>query len=64
MQHDTDQLWTEIRELRGEVKEVRQSMTLLKQEVTKYKGFIGGVLFAASAVSTFVGFLMGHLTGK
>lgn len=36
--------------LKDELKEVRKDIKDLRQEVTKYKGFVGGVLWSMAAV--------------
>lgn len=43
MNHNNDHLWQLLTEMRQEIKELRQ-------EVNRYKGFIGGVLFIVNAL--------------
>lgn len=38
--------------LKDELKEMRKDIKELRKEVTQYKGFVGGVLWAAAALFT------------
>ncbi len=50
-------LYVELKEIRSEIKE-------LKQEFSRYKGFLGGVLWAASATGAAVVFLINWIKGN
>lgn len=51
MPHNDEHFWQLLTEVRQEVRELRQ-------EVSRYKGFIGGVLWVVSALSAGVGALV------
>ena len=44
--------------LNDDIKEIRKDIKDLRQEITRYKGFIGGVLWAAGALSVGAQFLI------
>lgn len=49
-----DILWSEVRLLRQDVKEMRE-------ELTRYKGFIGGVLAAISLLVTLLNLIWAYM---
>ena len=52
-----DDVMLELRELRGDVIE-------LKEELHRYKGFVGGVAWCMSALTAVVGFVWGVVSGN
>lgn len=44
--------------LREDLKELRQEVRELRREVNRYKGFIGGVMWAVGALGAGIGFIM------
>ncbi len=42
-----------------ELREIRADIQALKQEMHRYKGFVGGVLWCVSAVASVIGFVWG-----
>jgi hypothetical protein len=50
--------------LKDELKEVRKDIRELRQEVTKYKGFVGGVLWTAAALFAAFQFIVRWLGGQ
>lgn len=50
--------------LKDELKEVRKDIRELRQEVTKYKGFVGGVLWTAVALFACFQFAIKWIVGE
>lgn len=44
-----------------EIKEIKKEVRSLHQEMTKYKGFVGGVLWSVAAIATAANFLISYL---
>ena len=53
-ENQSTRIYKAIDDLNGEVKEVRKELADVKLELTKYKGYVGGVVFAVSCLSAFV----------
>lgn len=49
--------------LKDELKEVRKDIRELRAEVTRYKGFVGGVLWTGAALFAFFQFMVKWLGG-
>lgn len=49
--------------MREELRDIRTDIKELRHEITKYKGFIGGVIWTFAAVSTAAHFLINWLKG-
>jgi hypothetical protein len=47
-------LETEVRELKADQQEILACMHSIKDEMTRYKGFLGGIAFLASGVGIFL----------
>ena len=50
------------RSIQDELKDIRQDIRDLRQEVTKYKGFIGGVMWTVAALVAAFQFVVKWLT--
>tara|TARA_Y100001963_G_scaffold159209_2_gene261885 strand:- start:690 stop:905 length:216 start_codon:yes stop_codon:yes gene_type:complete len=50
-----DEIKGELKSLRADNAALRASQQAMQQELTRYKGFIGGVLFVVSAVAAALG---------
>ncbi|MCP5405777.1 MAG: hypothetical protein H6922_06115 [Pseudomonadaceae bacterium] len=48
-----------LQDVMVEVRELRQQVRQLQQELQRYKGFIGGVMWCLSALSAAGGFVWG-----
>jgi hypothetical protein len=46
-------LEAEVRELKSDQQEILQCMHSIRDEMTRYKGFLGGVAFLASGIGVF-----------
>lgn len=49
--------------IRHELGEIRREIKELKRELTRYRGFIGGVVWVVGALSAAIGLLIGHKGG-
>jgi hypothetical protein len=49
-------------EMLGEIKEIRREVHDLRVELTRYKGFVGGVLWCVSGTAALLGFVWGMLS--
>ena len=47
-------LEAEVRELKRDQQEILQCMHSIRDEMTRYKGFLGGIAFLASGVGIFL----------
>lgn len=47
-------LETEVKELKADQQEILACMHAIKDEMTRYKGFLGGIAFLASGVGIFL----------
>lgn len=47
--------------LHQEIKEIRKEVRSLHEEMTKYKGFVGGVLWSIAAIVTAANFLFSYI---
>ncbi|HEX2858690.1 MAG TPA: hypothetical protein VHP58_00570 [Alphaproteobacteria bacterium] len=52
----------ESREIIGEIRQIRFEIRELKEELQRYKGFVGGVAWCLSALTAVVGFVWGTLS--
>lgn len=52
-----------LMDVMAEVRELRTDVQGLKQELQRYKGFVGGVVWCLSALAATVGFVWGMLWG-
>lgn len=44
-----------------EIREVRQQVRVIQEELTRYRGFAGGVMWGVSAMAAALGFVWGTL---
>ena len=58
-----DRIYKAIDDLRQDVKEMRREQSTLKLEITRYKGFLGGLSFAFAAGGALVGSVVTYLKG-
>ncbi len=52
-----------LEEIKGDVKELRKEQVAIKTELTKYKGFIGGIAFMVATISTALSAALTFLKG-
>ena len=52
---DDNRIYKAIDDLRQDVKEMRREQSILKLEITRYKGFLGGLSFAFATGGALVG---------
>lgn len=52
-----------VEEIHQDLKEIRLELRQLRQEITKYKGFVGGVMWAFAALSATLTFVFGLFQG-
>lgn len=50
--------------LRDDIKELRQDVRELRKEMNKYKGFVGGVMWAVGTLGAGLGFFLSLLNQK
>lgn len=50
-------------EIIGELKVIRAEIGELRQDIGRYRGFVGGVVWGLSALAGAVGFIWGMLKG-
>lgn len=60
---EQQRLYKAIDDLKQEVMEMRREQAILKLEITRYKGFLGGVSFAFAAGGALVGSVFTYLKG-
>jgi hypothetical protein len=53
----------ENREIVCELRKIAGEVRALRDELERYKGFVGGVAWCLSALTAFVGFAWGMLSG-
>lgn len=53
----------ESREIIAEVRKIAAEVKGLREELERYKGFVGGVAWCLSALTALVGFVWGTLNG-
>ena len=58
-----DRIYKAIDDLREDVKEMRREQSILKLEITRYKGFLGGLSFAFASGGALVGSMVTYLKG-
>jgi hypothetical protein len=56
-----DRLETVAEEMRADRKEFHEAVTELRDEITRYKGFIGGIAFVLSGIVTALAVFKGWL---
>jgi chromosome segregation ATPase len=54
LEANLNQIMQEQHEEKERLEEVQKCLDSIKMELTRYKGFIGGVMFLLSAVFTFI----------
>ena len=52
----------EMEQILIELKEIRVDVHILRDELQRYKGFVGGVMWCVSALTAMVGFVWGNLS--
>ena len=58
-----ERIYKAIDDLRQDIKDMRTEQAVLKLEITRYKGFLGGVSFAFAAGGALVGSVFTYLKG-
>lgn len=57
-------LETEVKQIKETDDKILERLEQMQSEMTRFKGFAGGVLFVASAIGAFLGVLKGWLLGS
>lgn len=52
----------DTKEIIGEIRQIRFEVRELKEELQRYKGFVGGVAWCLSALTALVGFVWGSIS--
>lgn len=51
-------LETKVEEMQDQVPQILDELKSLRETMTKYKGFLGGIMFTLSAVGTAIGAIL------
>lgn len=57
-------LETKMDTIEAQLEQIKEKQDTLLQNFTKYKGFVGGILFTISAIGTAIGMAISYWTGR
>lgn len=53
-----------IEQLENEIESLHKKLDSISEQLTKYKGFVGGVMFVFTCLGTALGFALKYITFK
>lgn len=57
---NTNRIYMVLDEIKGDLKELREAQSSLKNEFTRYKGFWGGIIFTCTSIGALLGVVWSH----